>query len=123
MSGQTTPVAYTGSQFVASPALTPKSLIGHAEGVVAGVTCFGNRNTHNYVGTAVGLTQGVDEELLLRNFENEDQLMAMSQEAMTVADKEWQGIFQNFPREGKPPDDEKVSAQVLGILEHEEFKK
>ena len=49
--------------------------------------------------------------------------MAMSQEAMTVADKDWQGIFQNFHRHGRPPDDEKVRAHVLGILEHEEFKK
>ena len=49
--------------------------------------------------------------------------MALSQEAMTVADNHWQGIFQNFPREGRPPDDEKVRAQVLGILELEEFKK
>ena len=123
MSGQTTPVAYTGSKFVALPASTPQLLIGHAEGVVAGATCFGDKNPHNYVGTAAGLTQGVDEELLLRDFADQDQLMALSQEAMTVADKDWQGVFQNFPREGRPPDDEKVEAQVLGILEHEEFKK
>ena len=123
MSGQTTPVAYTGSKFVALSALTPQPLVGHAEGVVAGVTCLGDRNPHNYVGTAAGLTQGVDEQLLLQDFTDEDQLMALSQEAMTEADKDWQGIFQNFPREGRPPDDEKVRAQVLGILEHEEFKK
>ena len=62
-------------------------------------------------------------QLLLRHFADEDQLMALSQEAMTVADKDWQGIFQNFPREGRPPDDENVMAPVLGILEHEEFEK
>ena len=66
--GQTTPVAYTRSKFVALPALTPRPLIGHAKGVVAGVTCFDDRNPHNYVGTAAGLTQGVDEELLLQDF-------------------------------------------------------
>ena len=84
LSGQTTPVAYTGSKFVALPTLTPQPLIGHAEGVVAGSTCFGDRNPHTYGGTAAGLGQGVDEELLLRDFADEDQLMALSQEAMTV---------------------------------------
>ena len=39
-----TPVAYTGSKYVALPALTPQPLIGHAEGVVVGSTCFGDRN-------------------------------------------------------------------------------
>ena len=62
MSGQTTPVAYIGSKFAALPALTPQPLIGHAEGVAAGSTCFGDRNPHTYVWTAAGLTQGVDEE-------------------------------------------------------------
>ena len=123
MSGQTTPVAYTRSKFLALPALTPQPLIGHAEGVVAGSTCFGERNPHTYVGTAARLTQGVDEELLPRDFADEDQLMALSQEAMTMADKDWQGIYRNFLRDGRPPDDDKVRAQVLGILEHEEFKK
>ena len=47
--GQTTPVAYTGSKFVALLALTPQPLIGHADGVVA---CFGDRDPHTYVGTA-----------------------------------------------------------------------
>ena len=56
---------------------------------MAGVASFGDRNPHNYVGTAAGLTQGVDEELRLRDFADEDQLMALSQEAMTVADKDW----------------------------------
>ena len=105
---------------MALPALTP---IGHAKGVVAGATCFGDRNPHNYIGTAASSIQCVDEELLPRDFAAEDQLMSLSQEAITVADKEWQGIFQNFPRDGRPPDDEIVRAQVLGILEHEEFKK
>ena len=36
-------MAYTGSKFVALPALTPQTLIGHADGVVAGSTCFGDR--------------------------------------------------------------------------------
>ena len=49
--------------------------------------------------------------------------MALSQEAMTGADKDWQGIFENFPREGRPPDDEKVRDELLGILEHNEFKR
>ena len=95
LSGQTTPVAYTGSKFVALPALTPQPLIGHAEGVVVGSTCFGDRNPHTYVGTAAGLSQGVEEELLPRDFadDSEDD----SQEAMTVEDKDWQGIFQDFP--------------------------
>ena len=88
LSGQTTPVAYTGSKFVALPALTPQPMIGHAEGVVAGSTCFGDRNPHIYVGTTAGLSQGVDEELLLRDFADEDELMAMSQEAMTVEEKD-----------------------------------
>ena len=123
LSGQTTPMAYTGSKFVALPALSPQPLIGHAEGVVAGSTCFGDRNPHTYVGTAAGLGQGVDEELLLRDMADEDQLLALSQEAITVADKDWQGIFQNFPRAGRPPDDDKVAAQGLGISEHEEIKK
>ena len=84
---------------MALPALTPQPLIGRADGVVAGSTCFGDRKPHAYLGTAAGLTQGVDEELLLRDFADEDQLMALSQEAMILADKEWQGIFQNFPRD------------------------
>ena len=95
-------------------ALTPQPLIGHAKGVVAGSICFGDRILHTYVGTAAGLSQGVDEELLPRDFADEDELMAMTQEAMTVADKDWQGIFQNFARDGRPPDDEKVRAQVFG---------
>ena len=102
LSGQITPVAYTGSKSVALPALTPQPLIGHAEGVVAASTCFGDRNPHSYEGTAADLSQGVDEELPLREFVDEDQLMALSQEAMTVAHKDWQGIFQTFPREGRP---------------------
>ena len=47
---------------------------------------FGDRNPHTYVGTATGLGQGVDEELLLRDFADEDELMAMSQKAMIVED-------------------------------------
>ena len=31
-------------------------------------------------------------------------------------------MFQNFRRDGRPPDDENVRAQVSGISEHEEFK-
>ena len=116
LSGQTKPVAYTGSKFVALPALTPQPLIGHAEGVVAGSTCFGDRNPHHtYVGTVAGLSQGVDEELLLRDFANQDELMAMSQEAMTVEDKDWQGIFQNFPRDGRPLDDETLGPNLWGF--------
>ena len=123
LSGQTTPVAYTRSKFVALLALTPQPLIGHAEGVVAGSPCFGDRNPHTHVGTAAGFSQGVDEELLPRDFVNEEEIMAMSQEAMTVEEKDRQGIFQNFPRDGRPPADEKIRAQVLGILDIEEFKK
>ena len=73
---------------MALPALTPQPLIGHAEGVVAGSTCFGDRNPDTYAGTRAGLSQGVDEALLLRNFADENELLAMSQEAMTVADKD-----------------------------------
>ena len=90
---------------------------------MAGATCYGDRNPHTYVGTAAGLTQGVDEEWLLPDFADEDQFMAPSKEAITVADKDWQGFLQNFPCDGRPPDDEKVRAQVLGISEHEQFKK
>ena len=81
------------------------------------------RNPHTHVGTAAGFSQGVDEELLLRDFANEEEIMAMSQEAMTVEEKDWQGIFQNFPRDCRPLDDEKIKAHVLGILDIEEFKK
>ena len=48
---------------------------------MAGSTCFGERNPHTYVVTAAGLGQRVDEELLPRDFANEDQLMALSKES------------------------------------------
>ena len=54
------------------------------------------RNPHTHVGTAAGFSQGVDEELLLRDFANEEEIMAMSQEAMTVEEK-LAGNFSEFP--------------------------
>ena len=82
---------------MALPALTPQPLIGHAEGVVAGSTCFGDRKPHTYVGTTAGWSQGVDEEVLLRDFADEDYLMAVSQKGMTVAEKDWQENFSEIP--------------------------
>ena len=123
LSGQTTPVAYTRSKFVALLALTPQPSLGLPRVSVSRSTWFGDRKPHTHAGTPGGFSQGVDEEVLVREFGTEDEIMAMSQEALTVEEKNWQGIFRNFPRQVRPLDDEQVRAQVLGILETEEFTK
>ena len=110
LSGQTTLVAYRRSKFLALGALTPQPLIGHAGGVVAGSICFGDRTPYHHRGRAPSLGQDVDEELVVHEFGTEEEIMAMSEEALAVEEKDWQGIFQNFTRDGRPPDDDKLRA-------------